>query len=70
MKYEIDSQKVQERALELGRTSAEVALGAGVSRDTMAAIYRGDTRQYTERVVMGLSRALGLDVKAFAEMIL
>lgn len=69
MKYQIDSQKVQERAMALGRTSSEVALGAGISSDTMKAIYRQDTRQYTERIVLGLARSLEMRVQDFARQV-
>lgn len=66
MKYRIDSKAVMEKALALGKTSSEIALGAGVSIDTMAAIIRQDERQYTERVTLGLARSLECRVQDFA----
>lgn len=69
MKYTIDSKTVQQRALALGRTSSEVALGAGISTDTIKAIYRQDIRQYTERIVLGLAKSLEMSVQDFATRI-
>lgn len=53
---------IERRRLELGMTIGDLADAAGITRQGLDPVRRGEHRSYNDRTIMGVARALRWDV--------